>query len=106
MANLSTLKWSFLRIASRRAGYPQALCFHTVCAVNAQTWLNCNQNGTAISPALRRVFSILANKIEQKKTGSIHVSSYTFAACPVYSLLKRYDVSQVPNPAYCVIYNS
>lgn len=75
-------------------------------AVNAQTWLNHNQNGTAISPALCRVFSILADKVEQKKTGSIHVSSYTFAACPVYSLLERYDVSQVPNPAYCVIYNS
>ena len=26
----------------RWAGCPQALCFHTVCAVNAQTWLNCN----------------------------------------------------------------
>ena len=37
-----------LRIASRWAGCPRALCFHTACAVNAQTWLNCNTNGTYI----------------------------------------------------------
>ncbi len=30
-----------IKIASRWAGCPQAPCFHTVCAVNAQTWRNC-----------------------------------------------------------------
>ena len=29
-----------LKIVSRWAGCPQALHFHTACAVNAQTWLN------------------------------------------------------------------
>ncbi len=31
-----------LKIASRWAGCPQVLRFYTVCAVNAQTWMNCN----------------------------------------------------------------
>ena len=33
-----------LKIALRWAGCPQALRFHTVCAVNAQTWRNGNSN--------------------------------------------------------------
>ena len=32
------------------AGCLQALCFHTVCAVNAQTWLNCNETVTVQKP--------------------------------------------------------
>lgn len=31
-----------LKIASRQAGCPQALCFHAIFAANAQTWLNGN----------------------------------------------------------------
>ena len=32
-----------MKIASRWAGSPQALRFHTACAVNVQTWLDCNE---------------------------------------------------------------
>ena len=48
-----------LKIASRWAGCPQALCFHTVCAVNAQTWLNCNNCYKLSDPFYRQNFCSL-----------------------------------------------
>ena len=42
LAGARSYRNSPLKIASRWAGCPQVLRFYTVCAVNAQTWMNCN----------------------------------------------------------------